>query len=104
MVGCVKSGVCSSSYGRVGLALLPLSWQCWAHAVLIAICSRHLRANSASRLALTHTFAKAQVSCEPRDEYVARMGAMARFYGALMQCDDPQNPHGLKQAWTWLAR
>lgn len=27
-----------------------------------------------------------------------------RFYAALMQSDNPQNPHGLKQAWTYLAR
>lgn len=33
-----------------------------------------------------------------------RVGGFVRLYAAFTQCDAANNPHGLKKAWTWLAR
>lgn len=45
-----------------------------------------------------------QVSKESTDEFVGRMAGYVMLYGAAMQSDNPQNPHGLQHAWAMLAR
>ncbi|RMZ54613.1 hypothetical protein APUTEX25_002199 [Auxenochlorella protothecoides] len=45
-----------------------------------------------------------QTTRESTDEYMLRVGGFVRLYAAFTQCDAANNPHGLKKAWTWLAR
>jgi nucleoporin GLE1 len=41
---------------------------------------------------------------EPTDEFVARTCGYVALYAALVQSDNPANPHGLAHGWAWLAR
>lgn len=45
-----------------------------------------------------------QVSKESTDDYVGRMQGYVLLLAAVTQSDNPANPHGLSQAWAWLAR
>lgn len=45
-----------------------------------------------------------QVSKESTDEYVGRMQGYLLLLAAITQSDNPANPHGLAQAWAFLAR
>lgn len=41
---------------------------------------------------------------ESTDDYVGRMQGYVLLLAAITQSDNPANPYGLAQAWTFLAR
>ncbi len=45
-----------------------------------------------------------QVTKESTDDYVGRMQGYLLLLAAMTQSDNPSNPHGLSQAWSYLAR
>lgn len=40
---------------------------------------------------------------ESTDEYLSRMQGYVMFYAAFMQNDKPENPHGMRHAWAYMA-
>jgi len=41
---------------------------------------------------------------ETTDELCKRIEGLMLLYGAIVQVDDPNNPHGIDHGWTWLSR
>lgn len=41
---------------------------------------------------------------ESSEEYSQRCGGYVLLYAAITQGDEPNNPHSLRHAWTWVAR
>mmetsp|Transcript_26412 Transcript_26412/g.86639 ORF Transcript_26412/g.86639 Transcript_26412/m.86639 type:complete len:341 (-) Transcript_26412:64-1086(-) len=53
--------------------------------------------------ALGHQRDKDSGALEPRQTFLNRVTGTVVFLAAIMQVDNPNNPHGIDQAWLWLS-